>query len=154
MSAREKKTILLVEDEVIIAMTTKALLEDNGYEAIEAHNGEDAIRLAEENPSIDLVLMDIDLGRGIDGTEAARLTLESREIPIVFLTSHSEGRFRPPLLDRNGLRAVRGAQYDERELRAFSGGVRKKPGGNRHSRYRRPADPSGKSELLRDDRLQ
>ncbi|HNU93016.1 MAG TPA: response regulator, partial [Spirochaetota bacterium] len=90
MSAREKKTILLVEDEVIIAMTTKALLEDNGYEAIEAHNGEDAIRLAEENPSIDLVLMDIDLGRGIDGTEAARLTLESREIPIVFLTSHSE----------------------------------------------------------------
>ncbi len=90
MSAREKKTILLVEDEVIIAITTKALLEDNGYEAIEAHNGENAVRLAEENPSIDLILMDIDLGRGMDGTEAARLILESREIPIVFLTSHSE----------------------------------------------------------------
>jgi DNA-binding NarL/FixJ family response regulator len=42
------------------------------------------------DPIIDLVLMDIDLGRGIDGPEAARRILDLRELPIVFLTSHSE----------------------------------------------------------------
>ena len=34
--------------------------------------------------------MDIDLGAGIDGTEAARHILEQKNLPIVFLTSHSE----------------------------------------------------------------
>lgn len=34
--------------------------------------------------------MDIDLGRGIDGTEAATRILEQRRVPIVFLTSHAE----------------------------------------------------------------
>ena len=34
--------------------------------------------------------MDIDLGDGIDGTEAARLILSQRELPIVFLTGHAE----------------------------------------------------------------
>lgn len=32
---------------------------------------------------IDLILMDIDLGSGIDGTEAARLILKNKEIPIL-----------------------------------------------------------------------
>ncbi len=34
--------------------------------------------------------MDIDLGRGIDGTIAAQLILKGRELPIVFLSSHTE----------------------------------------------------------------
>jgi PAS domain S-box-containing protein len=37
--------------------------------------------------------MDIDLGKGIDGTEAARQILALRNIPIVFLTSHSEKEY-------------------------------------------------------------
>lgn len=37
--------------------------------------------------------MDIDLGAGIDGTEAAKTILESRDIPIIFLTSHSEKEY-------------------------------------------------------------
>lgn len=48
-----KRTLLLVDDEMLIAMAeTKAL--------------------TEEGCSIDLILMDIDLGRGMDGMEAAR----------------------------------------------------------------------------------
>ena len=34
--------------------------------------------------------MDIDLGRGMDGTEAAQAILEDHDIPIVFLSSHTE----------------------------------------------------------------
>lgn len=39
---------------------------------------------------IDLILMDIDLGRGMDGTETARKILGRHDIPIVFLSSHIE----------------------------------------------------------------
>lgn len=90
MTATKKKTILLAEDEVLIAMDEKALLEENGYTVITAYTGEDTVRLAAENPAVSLVLMDIDLGKGMDGTEAARRILEIRDIPIVFLTSHAE----------------------------------------------------------------
>src|SRR6056297_3007206 len=44
-------------------------------------------------PEISLILMDIDLGKGMDGTEAAEKILESHELPIVFLTSHSEKEY-------------------------------------------------------------
>ncbi len=90
MTTMGKKTILLVEDELLIAMDEKALLEDNGYTVMTAHTGADALRRAEENPSVSLVLMDIDLGDGMDGTEAARRILEIRDVPIEFLTSHAE----------------------------------------------------------------
>jgi DNA-binding NarL/FixJ family response regulator len=37
--------------------------------------------------------MDIDLGEGMDGVEAARRILEIRELPVVFLTSHTEQEY-------------------------------------------------------------
>ena len=54
------------------------------------YTGENAVKAAGEDPSIDLVLMDIDLGSGLDGITAAQAILKIREVPIVFLTSHSE----------------------------------------------------------------
>ena len=93
MNSTSAKTILLVEDEVLIAMGEKYHLERFGYEVLTASSGEDAVRLANENHSIDLVLMDINLGAGIDGTEAAREILRTRDVPIVFLSSHAEAEF-------------------------------------------------------------
>jgi PAS domain S-box-containing protein len=57
---------------------------------VEAHTGREAVDVVNGDPSIDLVLMDIDLGEGIDGVEAARRILEIRELPVVFLTNHAE----------------------------------------------------------------
>ena len=86
-----KKTILLVEDEAIIALAEKQMLQKAGYEVVHALSGEKAVRCAaDDNSEIDLVLMDIDLGRGIDGTEAALQILRLRDVPIVFLSSHTE----------------------------------------------------------------
>jgi PAS domain S-box-containing protein len=83
------KTLLLVEDDSVMASAHAKLLEDNGYAVLIAETGERAIEQI-KSLSFDLVLMDIDLGDGIDGTEAARQILNLIEIPIVFLTSHSE----------------------------------------------------------------
>lgn len=84
------RKILLVEDEAIIALHQSSVLRRFGYETMTAISGEQAVEVAAAEPTLDLILMDIDLGPGIDGTEAARRILSQRKVPIVFLTSHSE----------------------------------------------------------------
>lgn len=84
------KHILLVEDEAIICMATKMILERNGFTVVTAASGEKSIEMVENNPSIDLVLMDINLGTGIDGTEAAQAILAKHDVPVIFLSSHTE----------------------------------------------------------------
>jgi hypothetical protein len=84
------KKLLLVEDEAIISVITAKMLKQSGYIVVTANNGKKAVQTALTDSSIDLILMDIDLGPGVNGPEAARLILETRDIPIVFLTSHSE----------------------------------------------------------------
>jgi PAS domain S-box-containing protein len=91
MSNESKKTILLVEDEALLAMAEKQRLEKSGYAVVHVLTGEAAVTAAlnvDSRP--DLVLMDIDLGEGIDGTEAARQILNEIDIPVVFLSSHTE----------------------------------------------------------------
>ncbi len=84
------KTVLLVEDEAVISIITSKALKKFGYRVISSNSGEDAVRIALEDEKISMVLMDINLGDGIDGTEAARQILVARNLPIVFHTSHSE----------------------------------------------------------------
>lgn len=84
------KTILLVEDESIIAMDEAAMLNNNGYKVIVADSGEKALSIMEEFPAIDLILMDIDLNKTLNGPETAKKILKKHNLPIVFLTSHSE----------------------------------------------------------------
>jgi PAS domain S-box-containing protein len=84
-----KKSILLVEDEAVIAMTTAKVLEQE-YEVLTALKGEEAVELVKSGKKVDLILMDIDLGKGMDGTEVAEIILRDRYIPVVFLSSHTE----------------------------------------------------------------
>ncbi len=91
------KTILLVEDEVIIAIDQAQQLKNEGYAVVHAFNGQEAIaKVKAGSPPIDLILMDINLGRGLDGTEAAQIILQEHDIPIVFLSSHTE----PEIVDK------------------------------------------------------
>ena len=69
------KTILLVEDEAVTAAAQARSLEKNGFNVITAYNGEKAVECATGNSKIDLILMDIDLGAGMDGTQAAAIIL-------------------------------------------------------------------------------
>ncbi|GAB4373973.1 MAG: hypothetical protein Kow009_09680 [Spirochaetales bacterium] len=89
-----RKQILLVEDEAIVAYTEKKVLETEGYRVQHVSSGELAVEYIRGNTvPVDLVLMDIDLGPGMDGTEAAQRILEIRSIPILFLTSHTEREY-------------------------------------------------------------
>jgi PAS domain S-box-containing protein len=85
------KTILLVEDEAIVAYSEKATLEGFGYRVLSARSGKEALEAVHSHgETLDLILMDLDLGEEIDGTETARLILAERNLPIVFLTAHAE----------------------------------------------------------------
>lgn len=91
MTSIVAKTILLVEDEVIIALMEVKQLEKEGYKVIHVEDGNQAIDMVnEKRDQIDLILMDIDLGNGIDGTQAAKEILKSHDIPIVFLSARVE----------------------------------------------------------------
>ncbi len=83
-------SILLVEDEAIIALAQQKNLLQAGYRVQTVYTGEAAVDAVKQQPDIELILMDVDLGRGIDGIEATRQILETRELPVVFVTSHSE----------------------------------------------------------------
>ncbi len=85
-----KKRILLVEDESLIALAEKMVLERSGFEVITARSGEEAVNLTNEGNGFHLVLMDINLGPGMEGTQAAELILARNEVPVVFLSSHTE----------------------------------------------------------------
>lgn len=90
MNSLNKKTILLVEDEAIIAASQKMSLQKYGYTVILSYSGKNAIELFNKDNSIDLILMDIDLGTGLDGPQTAIKILKKKEIPIVFVSNHTD----------------------------------------------------------------
>jgi PAS domain S-box-containing protein len=84
------KSILIVEDELIIAHDIKKTLQKYGY-SIPAilDTGEDAIEFVLSSPP-DLVLMDITLAGEIDGIDASAKIKEHIDIPLIFLTASND----------------------------------------------------------------
>jgi response regulator NasT len=81
--------ILVAEDETIIRLDLRGLLERAGYDVVaEARDGEEAVELARVHQP-DLALMDVKMPR-LDGIDAARRILEERPIPIVMLTAFDQ----------------------------------------------------------------
>ncbi len=97
MRRTDRLRVLLVEDQSIVALATSTRLTREGYDTEIALSGEEAVDLVEREQKGDdpfrLILMDIDLGDGIDGVETARRILERHELPIVFLTGHTEPEY-------------------------------------------------------------
>lgn len=84
------RTILIVEDEALLAMRTTAILERNGYRVVHVLHG-DAAMEAVDSGGIDLILMDIHLGPGrMDGTGVAERILGAHVLPVVFCTSDTD----------------------------------------------------------------
>ncbi len=82
--------ILIVEDDRLLARDVQVRLRQLGYRADWlATSGEDGVRIALEYP-VDLVLMDIGLGEGIDGVETVARIHEACDVPVLYLTAHSD----------------------------------------------------------------
>ena len=81
--------ILIAEDETIIRLDLRDLLERSGHEIVaEARDGEEAVAFAREHEP-ELAIMDVKMPK-LDGIEAAKRILEERPIPIVMLTAYGQ----------------------------------------------------------------
>ena len=85
------KSILIVDDDYIIALGLQKRLQKQGLRYFcSAFKQWMRFQLFRENQIFDLIIMDIDLGKGIDGTEAAKIILSFRALPIIFASSYTE----------------------------------------------------------------
>jgi response regulator NasT len=81
--------ILIAEDETIIRLDLRDLLERAGHEVIgEARDGEEAVALARELQP-ELAIMDVKMPK-LDGIDAARRMMDERPLPIVLLTAYGQ----------------------------------------------------------------
>jgi len=83
-----KTRVLIAEDDAIIRMDLKEMLEEEEYEVLEAADGAAAVQLArDEEPS--LVILDIKMPV-MDGLQAAQKISEERLAPVLILTAYSQ----------------------------------------------------------------
>lgn len=109
-------SILIVEDEFIVAADLESRLWRLGYSVVgSTDTGEEAVVLARKHrPS--LIMMDIHLAGAMDGIEAANAIRTECDLPVVFLTAHSDA----DTIERAGQTEAFGyilKPFDERELR-------------------------------------
>ena len=82
--------IVIVEDEIIIALDLKQRLKNLGYEVIGiATSGADTIKLVKSN-EVDLIFMDVFLKGKLNGIETAGLIEEEFDIPIIYNSANSD----------------------------------------------------------------
>lgn len=84
--------ILLVEDEALVRIATKASLQALGYRVIAAAHGYEALNLLEDNPDIVLMISDISMP-GMDGRDLADAAVLLRpDIAVLMTTGHEQGK--------------------------------------------------------------
>ncbi len=113
----EKIKILVVEDEIILALGLKNKLESLGYVVTDiAASGNETLHKVGENKP-DLIMMDIVLKGDMDGIETAAILNETESIPIIYLTAYADDE----ILKRAATTEPYGyilKPYKEKELKA------------------------------------
>lgn len=82
-----RKQILIIDDEASIRESLSEILEDEGFSAVTAPSAEKGIEILEDR-NIDLILLDIWLGDGMDGLTALAKIKEQYDIPIIMISGH------------------------------------------------------------------
>jgi len=83
-------TIVIVEDQTLVSSIERSMLERHGFSVVTLETGCSAIQYLQENHPANLILMDISLEDDMDGIECAARILKTRDIPVVFVSSHDD----------------------------------------------------------------
>ncbi|MDR1628680.1 MAG: response regulator transcription factor [Oscillospiraceae bacterium] len=85
----EMKKIIIADDEELIRKLVCDFMEREGYQPLQASDGEEALALFDEHPDTALVILDI-MMPNIDGWEACRKIREKSSVPVIMLTARSQ----------------------------------------------------------------
>ncbi len=84
LEAVAPRVILVVEDEILVRMLACDILEDGGYDALEAVDAREALVLLDARPDIALMFTDVDMPGEINGLGLARLVaMRWPDLPII-----------------------------------------------------------------------
>jgi CheY-like chemotaxis protein len=87
------ESVLVAEDEGLIALQMACILENEGYRVIDpVSSGEQVLMTLERSPLPDLILMDIKLVGSLDGIETARRIRLRFSVPLIFVTAYTSER--------------------------------------------------------------
>ena len=89
MTEAGRPRVLVVDDEKIIRLSFREILEINGYETYEASNGSEALGVA-RSLRLSAVLLDLKMP-GMSGLETLKaMTIDSQDLPVIIITSHGD----------------------------------------------------------------
>ena len=112
-------TVLVVDDSLTVRKITSRLLEREGYKAITAKDGLDALQvLADANP--DVILLDIEMPRmdGFEFTKTIKADSRQSHIPIIMITSRTAEKHRSHALEL-GVNEYVGKPFQDEHLMAL-----------------------------------
>jgi CheY-like chemotaxis protein len=90
MNDDAKRTVLIVEDELMVLWLAREEFADAGYRVLEASDGEAALEILEADPTVDLLFTDIRMPGSIDGWSLARAARQLRpDLPVIYATGFS-----------------------------------------------------------------
>ncbi|RYE59081.1 MAG: response regulator [Rhizobiaceae bacterium] len=92
-----RQAVLIVEDEPLLRLMAIDVVEDAGFDAVEACDADEAIRILESRRDITIVFTDIDMPGSMDGLLLAA-AVRDRWPPIQIIVTSGYARFRDPVL--------------------------------------------------------
>jgi len=105
MTHPNKHCILIVEDEPLLRLDTVDMIEDEGFNTVEASNADSALQMLEKNSDVTVLCTDIDMPGSMDGLALAQIVRKRwPNIAIVVVSGHHrpssnslpvDGRFVP-----------------------------------------------------------
>ncbi len=100
-SEEKSKNILIADDEKDIRGLVAICLKKEGYNVLEAENGQRAVELVKENKDIDIIIMDI-MMPGMSGVDACREIRKFSSVPVLFLTAKTQENDKNEAYDTGG----------------------------------------------------
>jgi len=111
--AARKSVVLVVEDEPLVRMAAVDLVEEAGFEAIEARDADQAVRILEARADIRIVFTDIDMPGSMDGLKLAA-AIRGRWPPIEIILTSGHDNVRDEEIPERGVFIRK--PYDHRKL--------------------------------------
>lgn len=93
--SKQNETVLVVEDEPAIRGLLLEILEDLGYQAIDAQDSVSGLCVIRSDARIDLLITDVGLPGDMNGRQMADAARQSRpDLKVLFITGYAEGAMR------------------------------------------------------------